>query len=147
MKLEFPNNFSISFVLLLSIFRARGFGPKAAPLGPWILHCRNRALPAALYVPPHLQSVLYQPLVRSFPPKIEDNKANDVQQEDNEINKTDTQSQDLSTTDQEFKKDWDKELKNLEAVASNLEVADETVLEALEEKLMQFETSNILLSG
>ncbi|XP_046635555.1 cyclin-dependent kinase 12-like isoform X2 [Daphnia pulicaria] len=126
--------------------RARGFGPKAAPLGPWILHCRNRALPAAPYVPPHLQSVLYQPLVRTIPPKTEDDKANDVHHEENEINKTDTQSQDLAP-DQEIKKDWDKELKNLEAVASNLEVADETVLEALEEKLMQFETSNILLSG
>lgn len=84
--------------------------------------------------------------MRTIPPKTEDDKANDVHHEENEINKTDTQSQDLEP-DQEIKKDWDKELKNLEAVASNLEVADETVLEALEEKLMQFETSNILLSG
>ena len=127
--------------------RARGFGPKAAPLGPWILHCRNRALPVAPYVPPHLQSVLYQPLVRTCPPKTEDNKANEVQNEENENIKNDTQTEDLTSSDQEIKKDWDKELKNLEAVASNLEVADETVLEALEEKLMQFETSNILLSG
>ncbi len=112
------------------------------------MHCRNRALPAAPFVPPHLQSVLYQPLVRTCPPKTEDNKANEVQQEENEIKNSDTQSQELVVTpDQEIKKDWDKELKNLEAVASNLEVADETVLEALEEKLMQFETSNILPSG
>lgn len=86
--------------------------------------------------------------MRTCPPKTEDNKANEVQQEENEIKNSDTQSQELVVTpDQEIKKDWDKELKNLEAVASNLEVADETVLEALEEKLMQFETSNILLSG
>ena len=85
--------------------------------------------------------------MRTCPPKTEDNKANEVQQEEIEIKNSDTQSQELVTPDQEIKKDWDKELKNLEAVASNLEVADETVLEALEEKLMQFETSNILLSG
>lgn len=86
--------------------------------------------------------------MRTCPPKTEDNKANEVQQEENEIKNSDTQSQELVVTpDQEIKKDWDKELKNLEAVASNLEVADETVLEALEEKLMQFETSNILPSG
>jgi hypothetical protein len=85
--------------------------------------------------------------VRTCPPKTEDNKANEVQNEENENIKNDTQTEDLTSSDQEIKKDWDKELKNLEAVASNLEVADETVLEALEEKLMQFETSNILLSG
>lgn len=127
--------------------RARGFGPKAAPLGPWILHCRNRALPAAPYIPPHLQSVLYQPLVRIIPPKTENTTSEEVRTETNEEKKPDTQPEDLATPDEEVKKDWDKELKNLEAVASNLEVADETVLEALEEKLLLFETSNILQSG
>ena len=53
----------------------------------------------------------------------------------------------LVKSEHEVKKDWDRELKNLEAVASNLEAADETILEALEEKLLQFETSNILQSG
>ncbi|KAI9565657.1 hypothetical protein GHT06_009449 [Daphnia sinensis] len=127
--------------------RARGFGPKAAPLGPWILHCRNRALPATPYIPPHLQSVLYQPLVRIIPPKTENTSPEEGQTENNEEKNPDTQPEDLAKPDGEVKKDWDKELKNLEAVASNLEVADETVLEALEEKLLQFETSNILQSG
>ncbi|XP_057371560.1 uncharacterized protein LOC130692459 [Daphnia carinata] len=127
--------------------RARGFGPKAAPLGPWILHCRNRALPAAPYIPPHLQSVLYQPLVRIIPPKKENTTPEEVRTENNEEKNPGTQTEDLAKPDGEVKKDWDKELKNLEAVASNLEVADETVLEALEEKLLLFETSNILQSG
>ena len=44
-------------------------------------------------------------------------------------------------------KDWDYELKSLEAVASNLEVADEQVLEQIEEKLLLFEATNLLPSS
>lgn len=111
------------------------------------MHCRSKALPVTPYIPAHLQNVLYQPLVRICPPKTENTTPDEVLVKTNEDKKPDAQSEDLATPDGEVKKDWDKELKNLEAVASNLEVADETVLEALEEKLLLFETSNILPSG
>jgi len=42
---------------------------------------------------------------------------------------------------------WNAELKNLEAVASNLELADESVLDDLEEKLLLFEAVNMVPSG
>lgn len=137
-------NASFSYKLnqkLLYTFRRRGFGPKAAPLGPLMIFASSKALPAAPYIPPHLQSLLCQPLVRTAAVKAED-KSVEMRAEGSEEKKDD-----LVTPEQEIKKDWDKELKNLEAVASNLEAADETVLEALEEKLLQFETINILQSG
>ena len=43
-------------------------------------------------------------------------------------------------------KDWNTELRTLEAVASNLEMADESVLDDLEEKLLLFETVNMVPS-
>lgn len=79
--------------------------------------------------------------MRSAVTKSED-KSTELQAENSEENKDE-----LVKSEHEVKKDWDRELKNLEAVASNLEAADETILEALEEKLLQFETSNILQSG
>lgn len=103
-----------------------------------------KALPATPYIPPHLQSLLYQPLVRPVPLKAEESKG-ETQTDGEEDKKNDTLAS--TTLDQDVKKDWDKELKNLEVVASNLEGADETVLEALEEKLLLFETTNILQSG
>lgn len=104
-----------------------------------------KALPATPYIPPHLQSLLYQPLtVRSVPPKVEDEKTSNAPENDSEDKQNDSQSE---GSEKKTQKDWDKELQNLEAVATNLEAADETVLEALEEKLLQFETTNILQSG
>ena len=79
--------------------------------------------------------------MRSAVTKSED-KSTELQAENCDENKDE-----LVKSEHEVKKDWDRELKNLEAVASNLEAADETILEALEEKLLQFETSNILQSG
>ena len=79
--------------------------------------------------------------MRSAVTKSED-KSTELQAEICDENKDE-----LVKSEHEVKKDWDRELKNLEAVASNLEAADETILEALEEKLLQFETSNILQSG
>ena len=132
--------------LIIFEFGRRGFGPKAAPLGALIFSC-PKALPAVPYIPPHLQSLLHQPLVvRHVPPKLDDGKSSEVQVEGNEEKKNDAQSHDSTTPDQVVKKDWDNELRNLEAVACNLETADETILETLEEKLLQFETANILQS-
>ena len=79
--------------------------------------------------------------MRSAVTKSED-KSTELQAENCDENKDE-----LVKSEHEVKKDWDRVLKNLEAVASNLEAADETILEALEEKLLQFETSNILQSG
>lgn len=125
-------------------FRKRGFGPKAAPLGPLIFSC-PKALPATPLIPPHLQNLLYQPLiVRNVTAKAEDDEAKKTKEKEDEEKQPDTESEE---PEKDLQKDWDKELKNLEAVAANLEAADETVLEALEEKLLLFETNNILPSG
>lgn len=83
--------------------------------------------------------------MRTVALKAEEVKTGEGQTERDDEKKNDPLAP--ATPDKELKKDWDKELKNLEAVASNLEAADETVLEALEEKLLLFETTNIIQSG
>ena len=100
-------------------------------MGPLIYSC-SKALPFAPYVAPHLQLILYRPLVKSQPQEtcIMPEEAKEEEKKEDKP-----------------KKDWDVELKNLEAAASNLEVADEKVLEDIEEKLLLFEAINILPSS
>lgn len=119
--------------------RKRSFGPKAAALGSLILGCRQ-ALPAAPFVPPHLHSILYKPLVKP----LSNSKVNSQLPVDNTIPEEPNEE---DTKTGKPVKDWDYELKSLEAVASNLEVADEQVLEQIEEKLLLFEATNLLPSS
>jgi len=119
--------------------RKYSFGPKAAPLGSLIVGCRQ-ALPTAPFVPPHLHNLLYKPLAKplSKPP------VNPLLTVDNTVSE---EPKEEDTKTGKPVKDWDYELKNLEAVASNLEVADEQVLEQIEEKLLLFEATNLLPSS
>lgn len=110
-------------------------------MGAVVFSC-PKALPPVPYIPPHMQRLLNLPLVRTITPAkdVQDN----VNTEDH-VN-VDATTSTPTTPDQKKKKDWDKELKSLETIATNLEVADETILQNLEEKLLQFESS-LLPSG
>ena len=121
------------------MFRKRTFGPKAAALGSLILGCRQ-ALPVAPFVPPHLHNLLYKPLVKPLTEPLV-NPLLSV----NNIIPEEPKEEDIKKG--KPVKDWDYELKNLEAAASNLEVADEQVLEQIEEKLLLFEATNLLPSS
>ena len=114
-----------------SFYRRPGFGPKAAPMGALIYSC-PKALPLMPYIPPHLQNILYRPLVAVRPPSTPK-----VVKEDPAVKEESVASP---------TKDWNTELRTLEAVASNLEMADESVLDDLEEKLLLFETVNMVPS-
>lgn len=115
--------------------RRRGFGPKAAPMGALIFAC-PKALPLAPYIPPHLQASLYRSLVTT-PVKA----APDSLGASATVGADDEEKSDLKE-----EKDWNTELKTLEAAVSNLEAADESVLEDLEEKLLLFEAVNMVPS-
>lgn len=109
-------------------------------MGAVVFSC-PKALPPVPFIPPHMHSLLNLPLVRTITPAQEVLTSLTTEADpNNEPNSTPT------TPDQKKKKDWDKELKNLEVIASNLEGADEKILQSLEEKLLQFESS-LLTSG
>ena len=117
------------------IFRRPGFGPKAAPLGAFILNCR-KALPAAPIIPLHLQKALCRPLSQGI--KV---KPNTEQVDKDGEKNVDKDCENAVTSDQETKKNWTVELNTLEMIANNLEIADDSVWLDLEEKLLRFEAN------
>ena len=134
-----PENLSQPLILITA-FRRPGFGPKAAPMGAVVFSC-PKALPPVPYIPPHMLSLISLPLVRTVSPAQDVLTSLTTAEDSNNEPITST-----PTTPEQKKRDWDKELKNLEVIASNLEGADEKILQSLEEQLLQFEAS-LLSSG
>ena len=102
-------------------------------MGSLIFSC-PKALPLAPYVPPHLHNVLYRPLVAAKPAIPSKAAAS-------EGGHKASLKQDADKMPVE--KDWSAELKQLEVAAFNLEHADESVLEDLEQRLLHFEVGNL----
>ena len=100
-------------------------------------------MPAQPYIPPHLQNRLCRPLTRVVPASSEETGKEKEKKDDDDDSLLDAKEGDSEPR----RKNWDKELKHLEALASNLEVADDAIWQELEEKLLLFEMANIFASS